>query len=422
MKNNLRFLLNPFPDVAAVCDRRALPANLCFFGAHRAPLQADKFPRALTVAFLALAAVVSFTGCSSKSDSNEQASSVTASNVTLTAEQKQKIQIYTVAPAKFHKTTETTGTVDFDNDQATSVLAPFGGPVSKLLVNPGDKVKAGDALAEVDSPDFAVAISAYRKALATAQTLRRVADMDKDLIQHNGVAQREEEQAQTDAANAEADRDAALQMLVSLNLDPQVIKDLQAGRPVARPGGIIRSPIAGTVVEKLITPGELLTAGTTPCFTVADLSRVWVMTQIFGSDLASVSVGDHAEVVSGIATNSFSGTVDNTSALVNPDTRSVVVRVVVENPGDFLKKQMYVRVQIQARQESSGLLVPVSAILRDDENLPFVYAAQPDGSFARRHVTLGYRTGDQYDIPDGLQVGDQIVVDGALFVQFMQNQ
>ena len=332
--------------------------------------------RAAAALFVTLAALTSFTGCSSKIDSSAEPSSVTASNVTLTAEQKQKIQIYTVAPAKFHKTTETTGTVDFDNDQATSVLAPFGGPVSKLLVNPGDKVKAGDALAEVDSPDFAAAISAYRKALATAQTLRRVADMDKDLIQHNGVAQREEEQAQTDAANAEADRDAALQTLVSLNLDPQVIKDLQAGRPVSRPGGRINSPIAGTVVEKLITPGELLTAGTTPCFTVADLSRVWVMTQIFGSDLASVSVGDAAEIVTGIATNSFSGTVDNISALVDPTTRSVMVRVVVENPGDLLKKQMYVRVKIQAHQESSGLLIPVSAILRDDVNLPFVYVVR----------------------------------------------
>jgi len=366
--------------------------------------------------------ILSFTGCSSKSDSNESASSITVSNVTLSAEQKTKIQFYTVAPSTFHKTTETTGTVDFDNDQATSVLAPFGGPVSKLLVNPGDKVKAGDALAEVDSPDFAAAISAYRKALATAQTLRRVADMDKDLIQHNGVAQREEEQAQTDAANAEADRDAALQTLVSLNLDPQVIKDLQAGRPVLRPGGQINSPIGGTVVEKLITPGELLTAGTTPCFTVADLSRVWVMTQIFGSDLDSVSIGDAAEIFTSIATNSFSGKVDNISALVDPTTRSVMVRVVVENPGDLLKKQMYVRVKIQAHQESTGLLVPVSAILRDDVNLPFVYVVQSDGSFARRHVTLGYRTGDQYDIPDGLQVGDQIVVDGAIFVQFLQNQ
>ena len=381
-----------------------------------------RFLRALVVAFLVAATSCSFTGCSPKVESPAQIPSVTLSNVTLTAAQRQKIQLYSVAPSKYHRTTETTGTVDFDNDQATSVLAPFGGPVARLVVALGDQVKAGSSLAEVDSPDFAAAISAYRKALATAQTLRRVADMDKDLILHNGVAQREEEQAQTDAANAEADRDAALQTLVSLNMDPQVIKDLQAGRPVSRPGGMIRSPIPGTVVEKLITPGELLTAGTTPCFTVADLSRVWVLTQIFGSDLASVSVGDPADVQSGIATNHFSGTVDNISALVNPDTRSVIVRVVVENPGDFLKKQMYVSVRIQARKVSSGLLIPVSAILRDDENLPFVYAVQSDGSFARRHVTLGYRAGDQYDIPDGLQTGDQIVMDGGLFVQFMQNQ
>jgi cobalt-zinc-cadmium efflux system membrane fusion protein len=381
-----------------------------------------KFSRALVLVVMAVATSVSFTGCSPKVDSNSETSSVTVSNVTLTAAQQQKILLYTVAPSKFRKTTETTGTVDFDTDQATSVLAPFGGPVSRLLVSLGDQVKAGDPLAEVDSPDFATAISAYRKALATAQTLRRVADMDKDLIQHNGVAQREEEQAQTDAANAEADRDAALQALISLNVDPQAIKDLQEGRPVSHLGGMIRSPIAGTVVEKLITPGELLTTGTTPCFTVADLSRVWVMTQIFGSDLASVSVGDPAEVETGIATNNFSGTVDNISALVNPDTRSVLVRVVVENPGDFLKKQMYVRVRIQARQESAGLLVPVSAILRDDENLPFVYVAQPGGTFARQHVTLGYRAGDQYDILAGLRAGDQIVIDGGLFVQFMQNQ
>lgn len=377
---------------------------------------------ALAAVLTALALLATLTGCSPKSDNAQETATVTVSNVTLTAEQRQKIQIYTVAPSSFHKATETTGTVDFDNDQATSVLAPFGGPVSRLLVSPGDKVKAGDALAEVDSPDFAAAISAYRKALSTARIARQVADVDKDLIQHNGVAEREAEQAQSDAANAEADRDAALQALVSLNVDPQTIKDLQAGRPVSRPSGIIRSPIAGTVVEKLITPGELLTAGTTPCFTVADLSRVWVMTQIFGSDLNSISVGDTAAVGTGVATNLFSGTVDNISALVNPDTRSVLVRVVVENPGDFLKKQMYVSVKIQARQESTGLLVPVSAILRDDENLPFVYLTQSDGSFTRQHVTLGERVGDQYNIPDGLMAGDRIVVEGAIFVQFLQNQ
>jgi len=395
--------------------------NKLFYG-QPAAVNRFKFPRVPALNFMAMAMMLAFTGCSPKTDSDAPSPSITVSNVTLTAVQREKIQLYTVKPSNFHRTTETTGAVDFDNDQATSVLAPFGGPVSRLLVSTGQKVKVGDPLAEVDSPDFAAAISAYRKALATAQTLRRVADMDKDLIQHNGVAQREEEQSQTDAANAEADRDAALQALVALNLDPQTIKDLEAGRPVSRPSGMINSPIAGTVVEKLITPGELLTAGTTPCFTVADLSRVWVMAQLFDSDLASVSVGDPAEVETGIASNNFSGTVDNISALVDPNTRSVMVRVVVENPGDFLKKQMYVRVRIQARQESTGLLVPVSAILRDDENLPFVYVAQPDGSFARRHITLGYRAGDQYDIADGLQPGDQIVVDGAIFIQFMQNQ
>lgn len=406
MRNNFRFVRSDFRQKAAIFSLRT--AALC--------------RDAATFAVIAVTSLASFTGCSAKKDGDAQTPFLTASNVTLTAAQREKIHFYTVAPTKFHKTTETTGAVDFDNDQATSVLAPFGGPVSKMLVSVGDQVKAGDPLAAVASPDFAAAISAYRKALSTAQTLRRVADMDKDLLEHNGVAQREEEQAQSDAANAEADRDAALQTLVSLNLDPQTIKDLQAGQPVSRPSGMINSPIAGTVVEKLITPGELLTAGTTPCFTVADLSRVWVMAQLFGSDLASVRVGDPVEVISGIATNAFSGTVDNISALVNPDTRSVLVRVVVDNPCDFLKKQMYVNVQIQSRQESTGLLVPVSAILRDDENLPFVYVVQPDGSFARQSVTLGYRTGDQYDIPEGLKAGDQIVVDGAIFVQFMQNQ
>jgi cobalt-zinc-cadmium efflux system membrane fusion protein len=127
-------------------------------------------------------------------------------------------------------------------------------------------------------------------------------------------------------------------------------------------------------------------------------------------------------VTTGVEAKSFSGTVGNIAALVDPATQSVAVRVVADNPGAVLRKQMYVRVQISARQQSSGLLIPDSAVLRDDENLPFVYVVQPDGGFARQRVTLGYRTGNQYDIPTGLKPGDRIVVDGAIFVQFMQNQ
>jgi membrane fusion protein, heavy metal efflux system len=361
-------------------------------------------------------------GCSSHTGSDPAASSVTASNVTLTAAQRQNIHLYTVESSKFHKTVDTTGTVDFDEDQATTILAPMSGPVSRLLVSLGAQVEAEQALAEVDSPDFATAISAYRKALATAKTTRQLADMDQQLIGQRGITQREADQAKTDAANAEADAEAALQQLVSLKVAPETIKTLQAGKPISRVPGIIRSPIAGTVVERPITPGELLEGGTTPCFTVANLSRVWVMAHLFGPELGSVRIGDLAEVLTGTALEHFPGTVGNISALVDPDTRSVAVRVVAENPGGVLKKQMYVRVLIHSLQESAGLLVPVSAILRNEENLPFVYVAQPDGSFGRQRVTLGYREGDQYDITSGLKAGDRIVVDGGLFVQFLQNQ
>ena len=373
-------------------------------------------------AVAAIATIIACVGCSSKNEPNPATSSVNANNVTLTTDQRRNIQVYTVEASKFHKTIDTTAAVDFDNDQATSVLAPFSGPVSRLLVSLGEQVKKGDPLAEVDSPDFAAAVGAFRKALATAKTNRRLADLDKDLLLHQGVAQREAEQAETDAVNAEADRDAALQALVSLNVNPQSIHDIEEGRPISHPAGLIRSPVAGTVVEKLITPGELLDAGTTPCFTVANLSRVWVIAQVFGADLASVSVGDTVEVLTGIDSRKFPGRVDNIAALVDPNTRSVAVRVVAENPGGVLKKQMYVRVLIQASQESMGLLVPVSAILRDDENLPFVYLAQSDGSFARQHVTISNRIGDQYQIGAGLNAGDKIVVDGGIFLQFMQSQ
>lgn len=369
-----------------------------------------------------LAALALGAGCSGKAGNGAPAASATPSNVTLTADQRQKIRLYTVVASRFDPAVEATGAVDFDNDQATSVLAPFSGPVSRLLVSLGQHVKKGDPLAAVDSPDYAAAVSAYVKAIVTAKNARQLADADKDLVQHNGVSQRENEQAQTDAASAEADRDAALQALVSLDVEPQVIKDIQAGRPAPHVAGIIRSPISGTVAEKLITPGQLLQAGTTPCFTVADLSRVWVLAQLSAADVAAVSVGDPAQVDTGVGSTSLAGTVDNISSLVDPDTRAVIARVVVDNPHGLLKKQMYVHVRIQARQPSSGLLVPVSAILRDDENLPFVYVVQSDGGFARQHVTLGSRTGDQYVIPEGVKAGDQVVADGGLFVQFMQSQ
>jgi cobalt-zinc-cadmium efflux system membrane fusion protein len=344
-----------------------------------------------------------------------------ASNVVLTAAQREKIHLETIKPSTFRRTIEAAGTVDFDNDQATTILAPVSGPVLRLVVSLGAKVKAGDVLATVTSPDYATAVSAYHKAVMTAKNARRIAELTKELS-HNNLPRKEVEQAETDAANAEADRDAALQQLHSLGVEEATIKALQENQPVPDLTGSIRSPLAGIVVEKLITPGQLLEAGTTPCFTVADLSQVWVTANIFESDLGAVEEGDTAEVVTSASPTNLTGTVDYISAIVDPTTRAIGVRVVAKNPKGILKKQLYVRVLIHSRREQTGLLAPVSAVLRDDEDLPFLYLARADGSFSRRRVTLGNRVGDRYEISAGLSTGDQVVIEGGLFLQFMQNQ
>ncbi len=343
-------------------------------------------------------------------------------DVTLTKAQRAHIHLYTVTPASFRKTIETDGTVDFDANRATRVLAPFAGPVSRLLVAAGDRVHKGEALAIVESPDFAAAIGAYRKALATARTARRLAHIEKDLLRHHGISRREEDKAQAAAIRAEADRDAALQSLLALNVDPGVIDDIRRGRPVPSIAGVIRAPIAGTVVERLIGPGQLLSAGSTACFTIADLSRLWVKAQVFGADIDGVHAGDLAEILTGAGRRPLPGTVTHVGAEVDANTRAVLARVTIDNPHAALRKGMYVRVRIHPRHPSRGLLIPVSAVLRDDENLPFVYVAAADGGFARRHVTLGTRTAGRYQIRAGLRSGERIVVDGGLFLQFIQNQ
>ena len=369
-------------------------------------------------AFLALALVA---GCSSSSNENEGTKAEIA-NVRLTRAQRAHIQLYTVVPLGYRQTIDAPGTVDYDNDQATSVVSPFTGPVTRILVALGQHVEKGQPLALVQSADYATAIGAYRKAVVTAANAQKLASADRDLAAHNGISQREAAQAQTDAASAEADRAAAFQTLVSMGVDRGTIARAMVGNPSAGVAGIIRAPVSGVVVDKQITPGQLLQAGSSTAFTVANLSQVWVLAQIASSDLSQVGFGDEAAINPGNGTGPFHGTVQNISAAVDPNTRAVVARIVTPNPGDLLKKQMYVDVSIQSGRVSTGLLVPVSAVLRDDENLPFVYIALPDGSFARRHVTLGYRDSQNYNVTSGLVSGDRIVANGAIFLQFMQSQ
>jgi cobalt-zinc-cadmium efflux system membrane fusion protein len=345
-------------------------------------------------------------------------SAITARDVTLTPAQASRIRVATVTMQAYRPVVQTTGTVEFNGDRSTQVLAPVSGPITRILVNPGAVVQRGQALASVTSPDFAAATAAYRKAQAAYLNAQRIADLDAQLFRNDAIPRRELEQAQTDAASAAADRDAAIEQMRALGVDEASIAAVRENRAGAPTQAVIRAPIAGTVVEKLVNPGQLIQAGSTPCFTIADLSTVWVMANVFESDMAAVAAGESATITTGALSAPITGQVTYVSALVDPASKAAAVRILAPNPRGVLKRDMLVNVAIRAAEGQNGLLIPVSAVMRDDQNLPFVYVARPNNHYGRRQVTLGSRTGDRYEVTAGLSAGESIVVDGALFLQF----
>ncbi len=373
---------------------------------------------------LAGAAAFGLAGCSSKTPGTNVPAdgSEEARNLTVPPEQKSRIRVLALHATSYSRIVEVNGTADFDQNRSTQVIAGISGPVSRLLVKLGDRVSAGTPLAQVASADFAADVSTYRKDLVNARNLRRIADLDKKLFDAGGIPRRDMQQAETDAASAESDRDAALDQLRSIGVPAGIISEIQQGKAVPPAQATVRSPIPGTVVERLINPGQLLQAGSTPCFTIADLSTMWVMATVFQSDLPDLAVGETAEIEIAPGAPPLAGRVDYIGDVVDPATRGVPTRIVVPNRQGALKKGAYVRVRISSAKERRGLLVPTSGILRDDQNLPFVFVEIGDGSFSRRSITLGPRTGDRYEVPSGLKEGDRIVAEGGLFLQFAQSQ
>jgi cobalt-zinc-cadmium efflux system membrane fusion protein len=350
--------------------------------------------------------------------------SVGARAVTVPAEQISRLHIEPVTQTSFRPTIQVTGTAQFDADVSTQVMAPISGPVMRILADVGTVVHRGQALALLSSPDFAATVAEFRKAQAAYTQAKRVADQNEQLWKNDAIARRDVEQSQTDAAAASADRDAALQQLRALGVDDASIAALRDSKDVPELQAAIRAPIEGTIVERLINPGQLLQAGSTPAFTIANLSTMWVQANMFESELASVQIGDRAEVTTSASPTPFVGKVTYIAALVDPATKATAVRVVVPNTRRLLKKDMYVQVSIHGTRERNGLLVPVTAVLRDDDNLPFVFVqlGETGNAFGRRQITIGSRVGDKYEVTAGLKAGERIISEGALFVQFAQTQ
>lgn len=350
----------------------------------------------------------------------EQAATAAEQPNLLTVSQDQLAHL-AVAPVRktaWSITVRTTGTVDWDEDHTTQAITQVNGPISRILVDTGAKVAAGDPLLYVSSPDMANAISAYRKARNRETLNKRIVDRNQELLSRGVVAAKDVESSVADYNDAMTDVQNSLQALKIFEITPQQLDQAEKqGVPIA-PELAVRSPISGVVVQKLVSPGEVIQAGTTVCFMISNVSTVWVQGHIFDRDLPFVKVGDSVTETSPAFSHSFRGKVEYIGAFVDPTTRTTPVRIVTDNPAGLLKKDSFVEAVVLTAVRKDVLVVPVSAVLHDAQNEPIVYVEQQPGRFAQRMVSVGGQQDGQIEIASGLNPGENVVADGSVFVQF----
>ncbi|MGD0619631.1 MAG: efflux RND transporter periplasmic adaptor subunit [Bryobacteraceae bacterium] len=323
-----------------------------------------------------------------------------------------------MARASWGVAIHTTGTVDWDQDHTTQAITQVNGPITRILVDVGTPVKKDEPLLYVSSPDVANAIATYRKARNRELFNKRIVDRTKEMVDRGASAVKDLESAEADYNDALTDVQNSLQPLRIFGITAAEIDQAEKQGTAISTELAVRSPIAGVIVQKLISPGMLIQAGQTVCFQISDVSTVWVQGHIFDRDLPSVHNGDSVEESNPSFNRSFHGTVSYIGSFVDPNTRTTSVRIVTANPGGLLKKDMFVDAVIRTSRQNNILVVPVSAVLRDDKNEPMAYVQVEPGKFAQRPVTIGPQQDGLVQITGGLQEGEPVVSDGSLFLQF----
>ena len=196
----------------------------------------------------------------------EQAKTPQAGLFTVADEQMAHLKVVTVGTKVWQTTVLTTGTVDWDADHTTQAITQVNGPISRILVDTGAKVKQGDPLLYVSSPDVANAISAYRKARNRELLAQRIVDRMNEMLSHGAVAAKDVESAEADYNDARTDVQTSLQALRIFGITQQEIDQAQQQGTTISTELAVRAPIAGVVVQKLVSPGMLIQAGATVCF------------------------------------------------------------------------------------------------------------------------------------------------------------
>ncbi|MGE5205247.1 MAG: efflux RND transporter periplasmic adaptor subunit, partial [Chlamydiota bacterium] len=372
------------------------------------------------IAGLGLAAVVLLTACSGSAPKAAEAANPTSGGALLfsvPAQQMSHLQVVTVQPTTMRRVLRLSGAVAFNAFRTTPVITQVSGPVSRIVVQPGEVVRKNQPMLYLASPDYSQLRANYLKARDAFNLADKNYVRSKDLYAHNAIAERDLQAAESARTQAQADMVAAQQALTIIGIaNPETVIDKPASPEVP-----LLAPIGGEVVERLVSAGQVAQAGSTQCFTISDVSTVWVLANVFQDDLAYVHAGDPVSITTTTYPGQpFRGKISYVSEGLDPTSRTVQARIVTQNPGRRLKKDMYVTVTVAAGAMKNALTVPDSAVLRNAENEPFVYVLvnQTSNQFARRMVKLGESNHGVTQVVDGLKAGEQVVGDGSLFLQF----
>jgi cobalt-zinc-cadmium efflux system membrane fusion protein len=357
-----------------------------------------------------------FAGCKEAAPTSASHSNPadTAELFTIPANQMPHVQVITVEPTKLTRTLRLTGAVSYNGFHTTPVITQVSGPVNRIAVVPGQMVTRGQPLLYVASPDYSQLRSNYLKAKDAFALAQKAYARAKDLYDHHALAEQNVEQAESAEVQAQGDLTAAEAALKVLGInDPNALLTAPPSFEAT-----VKAPISGQVVEQDVAVGQLLQPGATQCFVISDTSNVWVLVNVYQKDLPYVRVGDQVTIRTDSYPDAFQGRISYLAAALDPTTRTLQARIDTNNPGQKLKKDMYVVASVDAGTMPNAIALPDAAVLRDTENQPFVYVEQGDNQFGRRSITIGESMHGQTQVISGLKAGDRVVGDGSLFLQF----
>ena len=372
--------------------------------------------RQLTITLGATAALLLLlAGCGGpRSSAASEKRSNAAGLFTIPPEQMSHVRVLSVQPTELVRTLRLTGTVAYNGFRTTPVISPVSGPVSRVVVVPGQKVRRGDPLLYVASPDYSQLRTNYLKAREAYALTEKALARAKDLYEHKAISEQVLEQAQSADVQAGGDLASAQAALKVLGVaDPDELAQAPPSFEIS-----VKAPITGQVVEQNVAAGQLLQPGATQCFMISDTTSVWVLVNVYQKDLPFVRAGDPVTIQTDAYPDTFQGRISYVAASLDPNTRTLQARIDTSNPAEKLKKDMYVVAMVKAGTIRNAIALPDAAILRDSENQPFVYAATSANQFGRRPVKLGESLNGQTEITSGLAPGDQVIGDGGLFLQF----